>query len=178
MAARHTPLRWAKLDHPHTREPGLDALVVPLVEPATLKVVGVQRIYLRPDGTKYERGKAKLSLGDGGIAMLHAPGPRLVLAEGMESALSAALLYDWPCWAFCSGFPPTMHLPDIIREVVICADHDTPFDRNGRPKKTSLMKATELARFVLATGRQCSVEMPDVPGTDANDVLLLAQRAA
>jgi hypothetical protein len=178
MAARHTPLRWTKLDHPHTREPGLDALVVPLVQPGTQKVCGVQRIFLRPDGTKYERGKAKLSLGDSGVAMLHAPGQRLVLAEGLESALSASVLYDRPCWCFCSGFPPTVILPDHVRDVIIAADHDTPFDHRGKPKVTSLMKATELARFVLHSGRASTIEMPDQPGLDANDVLLAKKEAA
>lgn len=179
MAARHTPLRWARLDHPHTREPGLDALVVPLVEPGTQKVCGVQRIYLNPDGTKYERGKAKLSLGDPGVAMLgRRVEHRLVLAEGVESALSASMLFASPCWAFCSGFPPTLPLPETIREVIIAADHDLPLDRRGKPKKTSLMKAVELARFILATGRACSIEMPDQPGLDANDVLLAKKEAA
>jgi hypothetical protein len=150
---------------------------VPLCAPGTLKVVGVQRIYLNPDGTKYERGKAKLSLGDPGIAMLHAPGRRLVLAEGIESALSASILYDAPAWAFCSGFPPTIILPDSVRAVLIAADHDHPFDKNGKPKVTSLMKARPLAESILDSGRHCRIAMPDRPGLDANDALL-AQGAA
>ncbi len=176
-AAQQTPLRWTKLDHPETHERDLDVLIVPLCAPGTRKVVGIQRIFLNPDGTKYDRGKAKLSLGDGGVALLHPPGQRLVLAEGVESALSASILYARPAWAFCGGFPSELPLPDPVCDVVIAADHDLPFDRNGRPKKTSLAKATSLARFLLASGRACAIEMPDGPGLDANDVLL-ARRAA
>lgn len=90
----------------------------------------------------------------------------LALTEGLEDALSVALLQpEWRVWAAYSlGNIPCVSLPDCCAEVVICADRDTT--EAGR-KALDQAKAKLLAR---AGGRAVSVAMPPEGCKDFNDV--------
>jgi putative DNA primase/helicase len=109
-------------------------------------VRGIQRIFLTEDGQKYPHGTVKMSLGSiaGGRAELLWPDDKLVLCEGVESALSAWRLLKTPAWAICGGFPPELPLPKRVREVTLLADHDL--------SGTSERLAKVLAKSIRAHG--------------------------
>lgn len=140
-------LAYGRLDHSETRERDVPALIVARHCPVVHLVRGIQRIFLTEDGAKYQRGTVKMSLGsiEGGRAELLWPDDRLVLCEGVESALSAWRLLRTPAWAMCGGFPSELPLPQRVREVTIVADYDT--------KGTSERHAKVLAQSIRATGR-------------------------
>ena len=91
----------------------------------------------------------------------------MIVAEGIESALAAAILYDaGACVATLSThgmrtlvLPPSMRWP-----VRIFADND----RAGH----GLSAARDLYRRLRSEGREVVITMPDAVGDDANDVLL------
>jgi putative DNA primase/helicase len=95
-------------------------------------------------------------------------GPRLVIAEGIETSLAVAMHvkhrghYLRPVWAMGNAnnmrrFPV---LKDIA-ELVICADHD----KSGVGRQA----ADECADRWEAAGRKVEVLMPEKVGTDFND---------
>jgi hypothetical protein len=100
----------------------------------------------------------------GGAVRLQPAGARLVVAEGIETALSAHLLTGRPAWACLStSGMMTLELPAQVQDVLIAADHDA----NGAGEQA----ARKLARRLLAQGRVVRVAMPDQPGDDWNAVL-------
>ena len=130
------------------------------------RLIGIHRTWLRSDGS----GKAaveppKASLGPiRGAAIRLAPATeRLVLAEGIETALSVAqacpALAVW-CAISASNLA-AVQLPEIAREVIIAADGDEP----GRAA------ADEAARGFLSQGRRVRIAVPPAGTGDFNDVL-------
>lgn len=160
-------LGFAVLAHPKTGQ-DLPTLVVARHCPVVGKVRGIQRIFLDPAGGKYGGGKAKMSLGSidrGRAELLPAIRPeRLLVAEGVETALSAARLFGYgAAWAMCGGFPCEIALPPSVRHVLLVADNDA--------SGISERRALALARWIIGTGRECTIEIPNSLGSDANDVL-------
>jgi putative DNA primase/helicase len=87
----------------------------------------------------------------------------LVAAEGIESALSAALPCDLPAWAALSASGiEKLRLPSNATQMVIAADNDM----SGRGQRAAQFAA---ARW-LAEGRRVRIALPP-PGSDFNDVL-------
>lgn len=83
----------------------------------------------------------------------------LALAEGIESALSAAHLFT-PVWATVdAGNMASLPVIGGIGSLSIYADHDV----------AGLAAAHELANRWRSNGRQARVFMPREPGLDAND---------
>jgi putative DNA primase/helicase len=135
-------------------------------------IANVHRTYLTDEGGKalvaeprrFMPGKVQ----PGSAVRLFSHESRLGIAEGIETALSAAHLFDVPCWAaltkdLLSKWKP----PSQVQEVTIFADHDAP---------------GQTAAYALAsrlTGRGCRVKikMPDQAGYDWNDVLVRGARA-
>lgn len=169
---RHRGILWpwpetiafARLAHPETGEAEVPTLVVARHCPTVGLVRGVQRIFLTESGGKYGGGTAKMSLGriEGGRAELMPAGDELLLAEGVETALSASRIFGTPAWAMCGSFSAAMVLPELVRTVTLVADHDA--------SGISERRARGLAQSIRDGGRSCRVLMPDAPG-DANDVL-------
>jgi putative DNA primase/helicase len=145
------------------------AAMVALVEHVEHGPVAVHCTYLRPDGSgkaDIEIPKATFGPVAGGAVRLGAPRPgaELVVGEGIESTLSAALPCRLPAWAALSA--PGMEslvLPSSATHVVIAADNDT----NGRGQRA----ASAASARCLAEGRRVRVAMPPMPGTDFNDLL-------
>jgi putative DNA primase/helicase len=137
-----------------------------LVVDAAGRGVALHRTFLAPDGSGKARvDPVRMTLGPvrGGAVRLYPPGPRLVVAEGIETALSAALLLKLPAWAAVSAgnLADALTLPAEVREVVISADHDVP----GRSA------AQRAAARWKAEGRRVRIALPDKPGCDFNDIL-------
>ncbi len=88
------------------------------------------------------------------------------IAEGIETAMSAAVLFRMPVWAAVNSVTlAKWEPPAIAKKVVIFGDNDLSF--------TGQAKAYELAnRLAVRNGIEVVVEIPTVAGTDWNDVLM------
>lgn len=133
--------------------------------------VGVHRTWLAMagDGPRWRRlDRASLGPIGGGAVRLGPVAELVMVAEGIETALSAMQATDLPAWAALSTsgmislvLPP---LP-LASMVVILADNDT--SRAGE------RAARSAAGRWLAEGRRVRIAMPPEPGTDFNDMLLM-----
>jgi len=101
---------------------------------------------------------------------------RLVLAEGIETALAAAEIFAAPAWAcLTAGGLAAWEPPEgvEVRHVIIAADHDDGHvERDGRQVRNL---AGHEAAFTLAArlarlGIVAEVVAPEAPGTDWLDV--------
>lgn len=159
------PIRYVK-DCWHLSAKRLPALVAPIVTPDGA-ITSVQRIYLSADGTgkaRVDPNKAMLGQPAGGAVHLSdAPGP-LVVAEGIETALSLLCgLTPQPAsvWAALSTVGmKALRLPPKPGELVIALDADPPGWR----------AAEALARRAHDLGWRVSM-LPPPDGFDWNDVL-------
>ncbi|SDF02711.1 Toprim domain-containing protein [Salipiger thiooxidans] len=135
----------------------------------------VHRTYLRPDGTgkaAVPEGTAKLALGKtqgGAVCVSEARGP-LVVAEGIETALSLAcglLRAPATVWAGLSTSGVRgLRLPDLPGRLTIAPDGDDA----GRAA------ATALAERAHAHGWAVSL-LPAPDGRDWNDIIMKGERA-
>jgi hypothetical protein len=127
-------------------------------------LVAVHRTFINPGG----RGLAALTnprCGLGrfgrGTVRLGGSAPRLGLAEGIETALSATVLFGVPCWATLGTERfGRVALPTEVRELLLFLDHDA----GGR-------RAECLARETFAQVARIEVHVPERRGDDWNDVL-------
>lgn len=128
------------------------------------KIIGIHRTFLKPDGTgKIDHPLAKMMLGNlkGGAVRLAPHGERIGLAEGIETALSVQQATGLPMWACLSTSGlQTVILPDDVREVIICADHDPP----------GLKAAYAAAQRIAELGKRVRIALPPKAGEDFNDV--------
>jgi putative DNA primase/helicase len=155
-------------DCPHPTGRRYPAMVA-LVEHSERGPLGVHRTYLRPDGSdKAAIETAKASLGPiaGGAVQLVVtqPGCWMLIAEGIETALSVGQSCGLPAWAALSaGGIRNLVLPVEARMVVICADNDA----NGIGQRA----ANAAAERFLAEGRRVRMALPPTLGLDFNDLL-------
>jgi putative DNA primase/helicase len=90
------------------------------------------------------------------------PGAPLVIAEGVESALSASRLVGAPAWASVSaGNMQTLRPQHNVSEIIIASDPDAPGQRAAR----------DAARAWRAMGCRVRIAVPDDPNLDFNDLL-------
>lgn len=139
------------------------------------EVVSIHRTYLTVDGLKAavpEPKKIMRAVRDGatkGAAiLLFEPTDSVILAEGIETALSVHLDARLPVWAAVSaGGLEWLQLPASIRNVWIAVDDDS----SGAGERA----AESLSRRLQAEGRRCSLAYPPGErigkGLDWNDVL-------
>lgn len=129
------------------------------------EVIAIHRTYLKSDGSgKIEHPQSRMILGsnNGGAVRLAPHTDKLGLAEGIETALSVQQAAGLPMWACLSTSGlQNLIVPDNIREVVICADHDPP------GLKAAYAAADRLTHF----GKQVKIALPPRAGYDFNDTL-------
>lgn len=93
-------------------------------------VAGVHRTYLTADGTdkaNLSPNKMMLGLIKGGAVRLSSPGPKLILAEGIETALScfyATNIPTWSCLSTSGMIDIVVPSLEITQEIIVCADGD------------------------------------------------------
>lgn len=146
--------------------------LVAAVQGPDRSITAVQRIFLRPDGSgKAEVPKPKQALGPirGGAVRLAKAGDMLLIAEGVESALSLQQMTGHPCWAALGATNiPNFTPPPGVRTLTLAPDPDEVGE--GQVAKTALR--------LEAMGLEIR-HLPAPTGSDWNDVLpLFEERAA
>jgi phage/plasmid primase-like uncharacterized protein len=148
-----------------------------LITDYTGALKGIVRVAINSDGAKnpkIDKSRQKMNNGrvKGYAVRLDAwePGKRLVLCEGLETALSVRqrtreLGRDCVVWSCLSAhFFEHLKLPDDARRILIAGDND----RAGREG------AEAAARKWRREGRQVSITYPNTPHVDFNDVAVAA----
>jgi putative DNA primase/helicase len=105
-------------------------------------------------------------LPDGSAIRIWNAAPIMGIAEGIESAMSAAILFKMPVWSVVNASLLAKWIPpQEAKEIHIFADNDENF--------TGQSKAYALAnRLVVQFERKVVIHVPDSLGEDWNDVLL------
>lgn len=134
------------------------------------KPVTLHRTWLAPDGS----GKAPEDetrrimpgkIPDGAAIRLGEADHSLGVAEGVETALSAMQIYEMPVWAVINTTMMEKWEPPVsVEELTIFADNDAKF---GGQKA-----AYSLAHRLAVKGLAVTVKVPELDGTDFNDILL------
>lgn len=145
--------------------PDLPALVGAVVNGAG-ELTGVQRIFIKPDGTgKAKMRKPKKSLGRvrGSALRLGPVAPELILCEGPEDGLSLAQeMPGHSVWvALGTAMMPELGLPPEVRAVVIAGQNDAPGQHAVR----------NAAEALSARGLSVRTMFPDPRFKDWNDQL-------
>lgn len=132
------------------------------------RLVGLHRTYLKSTDKALVDSPRKLTRstrGTKGWAIRLWPArDRVVIAEGIETAIACEDLWKCPAWSVVSAqgliaFDP----PEGIKRIIVAGDNDANF--------TGQAAAYEAARRLKAKGYGVEVRIPDEPG-DFNDVLL------
>jgi hypothetical protein len=158
-----TTLRFhAGLKHPSGGVwPAMVALVTLGVDSAP---IAIHRTFLARDGVgKAPVDPAKMMLGPcrGGAVRLGPIGDRLMVAEGIETALSAIQATGQPAWAALSTSSlRALDLPRDVRDVIVLADGDEPGEAAAR----------DCAWLWKREGRRVRIARPP-KGMDFNDLL-------
>ena len=128
-------LRRAVLRHPQSQK--RHPTMVGIVTNAGGMTVAVHRTFLTEDGQKADVSPSKMSLGPvhGGAIHLGIDSASIIIAEGIESALGAAMETGLVGWAALSaGNMTRLELPRSVTRVIITPD----IDRNEAGMKAAL----------------------------------------
>jgi putative DNA primase/helicase len=138
-------------------------------------LAGVQRTFLTQDGRKAGLEPDRWNTGalpDGGAIRLAKHDKVLGIAEGIETALSAARLYGLPVWAALNeNRLEVWQPPEGVNEIVVFGDAD--MNCVGQAAAYALGK-----RLSRDKTRTVQVMIPPDLGTDWNDVLRQRQEKA
>lgn len=161
-------LRW-RLDTPHPSGGRRIALLAEITG-ADGSFAGIQRIFLKQDGTKADVEPAKASIGliAGGAVRLQPCSDTLAVGEGIETSAAAGAILKLPAWAAisCGNLGRSMILPAEIRSVTIAVDHDAPGQAAAR----------QAWRRWRAEGRHVRLATPKEAGSDFGDLAMGAGR--
>jgi len=132
----------------------------------------IHRTFLKPDGGR-ERKLMPGRVEKGSAIRLAPAAPVMGIAEGIETALSASIIWSMPVWAAYSAqnlveWEP----PEGASEVYIFADNDSDRQFTGQAA------AYALAGRLSVRGIRVRVEVPIDAGMDWNDVLMSEMAAA
>lgn len=160
-------------------EGGFRPCMVAMVVDKAGKPVTMHRTFLKPDGSDKAEMAAprKLMPGElpeGSCVRLtdYVDGQPLGIAEGIETAMAASLIYRIPVWSTInSAMMKKWCPPDGCEAVSIFGDND--------PKFAGQAAAYHLAHRLAVSGISVTVHIPDFDGcSDWNDVLMRRNKAA
>jgi putative DNA primase/helicase len=143
----------------------IPAMVAAITNPDG-KHIATHRTFLAEDGS----GKANVStprkvagkFGGGPTIRLMPTAPLMGIAEGIETALSAARLFRMPVWSvLCAHGIETFEPPPECQHLIVFADND----KHGVSQRAA---KSLCAKLLFPT----AIKIPDEPGTDWNDALL------
>ena len=161
-SASQRAIRFAEL--PYGLGGKLPCLVAVVAGPDN-KVAGIQRTFLKPDGSgKADVPAPKLSLGRirGGAIRITAAAGELIVTGGLEDALTLQQELGRAVWAATGeGNMAAMQLPEGVRSVIIGADADASGERFAR----------EAAEAFSLQGRAVRIIRPLAPHKDFNSEL-------
>lgn len=150
---------------PHGRSPltAYRPALIAAVRDAT-GLTGIHRTFLGPEAPSEGPRKSGLGRFGHGAVRLGGSGSRIGLAEGIETALSASVLFGIPCWAALGAERfAAIELPPEAAELILFLDHDS----GGR-------RAEALARETFGRSLRITDRYPPRRGDDWNDVLQAA----
>jgi len=129
------------------------------------KLAGLHVTFIR-DGVKIGRRMYAVEKNSmvGSAIRLHRlnGGDTIVIGEGIETVLSYSQMVNIPAWAAMdAGKLESVHIPDQIKKVIICADKDSSF--------TGQAAAFTLAKRLKLAGKIVEVVMPENFDEDFND---------
>ena len=128
------------------------------------EVAAVEVTYLAPNGDRARLPLPRKTVGvlpAGSSVRLDVPGPRLLVAEGVFSALSASECFQLPAWALLSTSNlRSWRAPCGVKEVLIAADRGDDGERSAR----------RLADALRAEGVGTEIHWPAAPYADWNEV--------
>jgi hypothetical protein len=157
---RHHPDLW----HKESRTAGPAMLA--LITDAAGNVVALHRTWIARNGIgKAELEPVRKTVGPtlGGSIRLGTPDEAVVAGEGVESTLSATMLFRRPGLSGRSADGvAAMQMPAGVRDVLITPDNDAP----------GLRAAESLYARLKREGLTVEIAVPPVPDTDFNDILL------
>lgn len=163
LAAWPKALRYAR-DWKHAPSGRFLPCMMALFRSPDGKLGTVHRTYLSPMPVTPTRMFLPGGIPKGGAIRLWPPDVCMGVAEGIETALSAALLYRLPVWACCTeGLLRAWQPPECCTHVTIFGDNDSSF--------VGQRAAYELAWRLARDGLHVKVEIPPTPDTDWNDAL-------
>ncbi|MCF4166350.1 toprim domain-containing protein [Zavarzinia compransoris] len=148
---------------PVTEHPGMLAIV----RAPGGSACQIHRTYLTRDGQKAAIEKPKQlmpgGLEPGACVHLFDPGETLGIAEGIETALSCAAMWNIPVWsALSAGNMVKFTPPPGVKKILIFGDNDLSF--------TGQHAANALASVLWRRGLAVEVFIPDRAGADWNDI--------
>lgn len=152
---------------PETKQ-SFPAMIAKIASPEN-RAVNLHITYLTSDGKKAATPKPKRvmagKLPEGSAIRLARAEGAMGIAEGIETALAAAKLFDIPVWAAVSGNGLAKWTPpEEATTIYVFADYDENYA--GQSKAYTLAH-----RLITIFKRDVVVEVPDFPGDDWNDVL-------
>jgi len=144
------------------------ALVAKMVSPDT-KSWTLHHTFLDEHGNKANvpkpRKLAPVAIPIGGAVRLSRSAETMGIAEGIETALSAAQLFDVPVWAALSaGAMVKWEPPVTAKNILIFGDADAGYAGQAA--------AYTLAHKLAGKGLQVDVRLPPDVGSDWNDVVM------
>lgn len=135
----------------------------------------LHRTYLTQDGHKADFEPNRMFMGgsvpEGGAIPLGEVGETMGIAEGIETALSAAALFNMPVWATTSeGALQKFVPPATVRTLMILGDND----KNYVGQAAAMLLAKRLSLEAQKADRKLAIEVrfPDIRGADWNDALM------
>jgi hypothetical protein len=148
----------------------LPCLIGLMRDPLTDAPVGIQRIALEQRNGKVEKIERRM-LGRKGIVKLWPVGPRLVVGEGVETTLAAAIHIPYrgaplqPAWAAHStGALSALPVIAGVEELILLVDHDL----NGAGQLAALRCSERWSR----AGRRVVRLKPKHSNADFNDLIM------
>jgi len=168
------PLRATVIDH-HPTQTRMAAMIAQMCDPQG-KPKQIHRTYLKPNGHKADVTPFRMfmpgELPKGGAIRLGPVGPEMGIAEGIETALSASMIYGMPVWATTSATMLEQWVPPVgVRSITIFADNDASY--TGQAAAYALAKRLAFEAYRVRTAQRIEVLMPTKIG-DWNDVLMQA----
>lgn len=158
---------WPSLSIREAFYGGRPQMVCVVIDQSGTRSVNVHSTLLNQDGTKADVERPKLvmkgTLPDGCAIRLGPIKAVMGVAEGIETAISAAIMFDMPVWACINGNLLSKWIPPAQAEqITIFGDNDANF--------TGQSKAYHLAnRLEVQHKRRVTVMIPPVTGEDWND---------
>jgi putative DNA primase/helicase len=147
--------------HPRVLHPGppksFHPAMIAMVQDPAGRPVTIHKTYLTADGQKapVEPVRAFMagSVPAGSAVRLIAPGPKLGIAEGIETALACMKLFGFPCWAALNaGGMAKFEPPSNVETLMIMADNDT--NGTGRGAAETLAKKLSIKTEIHAPNQE------------------------